>query len=70
MSFPSTIPFSESIGFIARIADPDEDIDYPFYVTAPFDGSVAAVRCKVGDMVERHQVLAEVAPVAPVAPVE
>jgi 3-methylcrotonyl-CoA carboxylase alpha subunit len=40
------------------------------HVTAPFDGSVAAVRCKVGDMVERHQVLAEVAPVAPVAPVE
>jgi hypothetical protein len=24
---------------------------------------VAALRCKVGDMVERHQVLAEVAPV-------
>lgn len=33
-SFPSTIPYSESIGFIARITDPDEDIDYPFYVTA------------------------------------
>ena len=34
-SFPSLIPFSEGIGFIARV-DPkdDNDIDYPFYVTA------------------------------------
>jgi hypothetical protein len=31
-SFPNTIPWSESIGFIARVDDskPD-DIDYPFY---------------------------------------
>lgn len=32
-SFPNTIPFSESIGFIARISKP-EDIDYVTYVTA------------------------------------
>lgn len=34
-SFPNTIPFSESIGFIAKV-DPDnpKDIDYPYYVTA------------------------------------
>jgi len=32
-SLPNTIPFSESIGFIARVEDPD-DVDYPFYVTA------------------------------------
>ncbi|HEX2091586.1 MAG TPA: M1 family aminopeptidase [Longimicrobiaceae bacterium] len=32
-SFPNTIPYSEAIGFIARVADED-DIDYPFYVTA------------------------------------
>ena len=34
-SFPNTIPYSESIGFIAKV-DPDDpdDIDYPFYVTA------------------------------------
>lgn len=34
-SFPNTIPFSESIGFIARVDDtnPDE-VDYPFYVTS------------------------------------
>ncbi len=32
-SFANTIPFSESIGFIADLRDP-EHIDYPFYVTA------------------------------------
>jgi len=32
-SFPNTIPYSESIGFIARLDDPDE-IDFVFYVTA------------------------------------
>jgi ABC-2 type transport system permease protein len=34
-SFIASIPFSESIGFIARV-DPsnDEDVDYPYYVTA------------------------------------
>lgn len=34
-SFPNTIPFSESIGFIARLDDDEEEaIDYVFYVTA------------------------------------
>jgi hypothetical protein len=32
-SFANTIPFSEGIGFIADLRDPD-DIDYVFYVTA------------------------------------
>jgi ABC-2 type transport system permease protein len=32
-SFPNTIPYSESIGFIADASDP-EDIDFVFYVTA------------------------------------
>jgi ABC-2 type transport system permease protein len=34
-SFPASIPYSEAIGFIARV-DPknEEDVDYPFYVTA------------------------------------
>lgn len=32
-SLPNTIPFSEAIGFIARVEGPD-DVDYPFYVTA------------------------------------
>ena len=34
-SFPNTIPFSEGIGFIAKVDDNvDTDIDYPFYVNA------------------------------------
>ena len=33
-SFANTVPFSEGIGFIARIRNPEQDIDYPFYVTA------------------------------------
>ncbi len=33
-SFANTIPFSEGIGFIARIKDPDKDIDFVYYVTA------------------------------------
>ena len=34
-SFPNTIPFSESIGFIANVDEKDPlSIDYPFYVTA------------------------------------
>ena len=32
-AFPNTIPFSEGIGFIAKLDDPDE-IDYVTYVTA------------------------------------
>lgn len=34
-SFPNTIPYSEGIGFIARVRKSDEkDVDYPYYVTA------------------------------------
>src|SRR5437867_3909600 len=33
-SFPNTIPFSESIGFIARLEDRPDAIDYVSYVTA------------------------------------
>ncbi len=34
-SFPNTIPYSEAIGFVARV-DPEDpnDVDYPYYVTA------------------------------------
>jgi len=32
-SLPNTIPYSEAVGFIARVEKPD-DVDYPFYVTA------------------------------------
>ena len=34
-SFPNTIPYSEGMGFIAKVDDKNpKDIDYPFYVTA------------------------------------
>ncbi|MFT4926982.1 MAG: ABC-2 type transport system permease protein [Phenylobacterium sp.] len=33
-SFPGTIPYSEAIGFIARLSDSDDEVDYPFFVTA------------------------------------
>jgi len=33
-SFPNTIPFSEAIGFIAKVDDDPDKIDVPFYVTA------------------------------------
>jgi ABC-2 type transport system permease protein len=34
-AFPNTIPYSEGVGFIAKVDPNDEDdIDYPYYVTA------------------------------------
>ena len=34
-AFPNTLPYSEAIGFIARVRPDDpKDIDYPYYVTA------------------------------------
>jgi ABC-type transport system involved in multi-copper enzyme maturation permease subunit len=34
-SFPNTIPFSEAMGFIAKVDPSDpEDVDFPYYVTA------------------------------------
>ncbi|MES2130602.1 MAG: M1 family aminopeptidase [Pseudomonadota bacterium] len=34
-SFPNTIPYSEGVGFIAKVDDKNpKDVDYPFYVTA------------------------------------
>lgn len=34
-SFPNTIPYSEAIGFVAKVDPEDpEDVDYPYYITA------------------------------------
>ncbi|MFA9217743.1 MAG: hypothetical protein ACEQSK_11640, partial [Sphingomonadaceae bacterium] len=34
-AYPNTIPYSESMGFIARVNDKNpKDLDYPFYITA------------------------------------
>ena len=37
-----------------------ESMKMELHVTAPFEGSLSSLRCRMGDMVERHQVLAEV----------
>ncbi|MDZ4144351.1 acetyl/propionyl/methylcrotonyl-CoA carboxylase subunit alpha [Hydrogenophaga sp. ANAO-22] len=39
-----------------------ESMKMELHVMAPFEGSLSSLRCRVGDMVERHQVLAEVSP--------
>ncbi|SMP76587.1 acetyl/propionyl/methylcrotonyl-CoA carboxylase subunit alpha [Noviherbaspirillum suwonense] len=39
-----------------------ESMKMEFHVTAPYNGSLSSLRCRIGDMVERHQVLAEVSP--------
>jgi aminopeptidase N len=33
-SFPNTIPFSEGVGFIADVESDENNVDYPFYITA------------------------------------
>jgi len=33
-AFPNTVPYSESIGFILRASDKDDDLDMPFFVTS------------------------------------
>ncbi len=34
-AFPNTIPYSEALGFIARVReDQPDDVDYPYYITA------------------------------------
>lgn len=33
-SFANTVPFSEGIGFIQKVDDPDKDLDMAYYVTA------------------------------------
>jgi ABC-2 type transport system permease protein len=34
-AFPNTIPYSEALGFIARVRENEpDDVDYPYYVTA------------------------------------
>jgi hypothetical protein len=33
-SFANTVPFSEGIGFIQKVDDPDKDLDMTYYVTA------------------------------------
>jgi 3-methylcrotonyl-CoA carboxylase alpha subunit len=47
-----------------------ESMKMELHVSAPFNGVLAGIRCAVGDMVERHQLLAEVATAAGASPTE
>jgi ABC-2 type transport system permease protein len=59
-SFPNTIPFSESIGFIANIDDSSKDnVDYPFYVTAHEVAHQWFAHQVVGGDVEGSNILSE-----------
>jgi ABC-type transport system involved in multi-copper enzyme maturation permease subunit len=58
-SFANTIPFSESIGFIARVKDPEEDIDYPFFVTAHEVGHQWWAHQVIGGNVQGSTLLSE-----------
>jgi aminopeptidase N len=57
-SFANTVPFSESIGFIADLRDP-EDIDYVFYVTAHELGHQWWAHQVIGAMVQGVTMLDE-----------
>ncbi|MFY7999290.1 MAG: ABC transporter permease/M1 family aminopeptidase [Candidatus Kapaibacteriota bacterium] len=58
-SFPNTVPYSESIGFIARVKDEEEDINYPFYVTAHEVAHQWWGHQVIGGFVEGSQVMSE-----------
>ncbi len=57
-SFPNTIPYSESIGFIAQI-DEKEDIDYTYYVTAHELGHQWWAHQVIGGAVQGSTLLSE-----------
>jgi ABC-type transport system involved in multi-copper enzyme maturation permease subunit len=59
-SFPNTIPYSESVGFIARVKDDDpEDIDYPLYITAHEVAHQWWAHQVIGGMVQGATMLSE-----------
>lgn len=59
-SFPTTVPYSEALGFIAKV-NPDDpsDIHYPFYVTAHEVAHQWWGHQVVGGMVEGSSMLSE-----------
>lgn len=59
-SFANTIPFSESIGFIAKVDPNDEkDVDYPYYVTAHEVGHQWWAHQVIGGNVQGATVMSE-----------
>ncbi|MBI5346889.1 MAG: ABC transporter permease [Chlamydiae bacterium] len=59
-AFPNTIPYSEGLGFIARVrANDPENIDYPFYVTAHEMAHQWWAHQVIGGMVQGATMLSE-----------
>jgi hypothetical protein len=58
-SFPNTIPYSEGIGFIARVDDTTGGIDYPFYVSAHETAHQWWAHQVIGGNVEGSEMLSE-----------
>src|SRR5690606_38546520 len=58
-AFPNTVPYSEGIGFIARVRDPDEDIDYPSDVTTHEVAHQCWPNQVIGENVQRSTLLSE-----------
>lgn len=58
-SFPTTIPFSESIGFIAKVNEQKGDIDYPYWVTAHETAHQWWAHQVIGGDVQGAQMLSE-----------
>jgi 3-methylcrotonyl-CoA carboxylase alpha subunit len=57
VSVATKVGASVSLGQIVIVL---ESMKMELHVIAPFDGTVTNLRCRVGDMVERHQVLADI----------
>ncbi|GAB3862109.1 M1 family aminopeptidase [Hymenobacter terrigena] len=59
-SFANTVPFSEAIGFIAKVDDKDpEDLNYPYYVTAHEVGHQWWAHQVIGGNVQGSTLMAE-----------
>ena len=59
-SFANTVPFSEAIGFIAKVNDQDpEDLNYPYYVTAHEVGHQWWAHQVIGGNVQGSTLMAE-----------
>ena len=58
-SFPNMIPYSEGVGFIARVDDTTDDIDYPFYIAAHETAHQWWAHKVIGGNVEGSEMLSE-----------
>lgn len=58
-SFPNMIPYSEGVGFIARVDDTTRDVDYPFYISAHETAHQWWAHQVIGGNVEGSEMLSE-----------